>query len=187
LFEHAVGVTANNHVAYVNPHGQAQEEAGRVEEALESYRRALLSHPDYAIAHFNLGILYARLGRVDEAVYQYQEPLEERPRIRESPHQPGGDPCQTRIGRRGRPALPRGHRNSTGRQDRPQQSWPGPGKPGRLRKRGEEPAAADEAASLFKEALRLMPDYADARRNLNWIAGAKGQLTRRLLEVTISA
>jgi len=48
-------------------------EAGKFEEAEQAYRRALETDPDYALAHYNLGVLldvYLRRGA--EAIPQYE-------------------------------------------------------------------------------------------------------------------
>jgi Tfp pilus assembly protein PilF len=42
--------------------------AGRVDEAVSGYRRAIALKPDYAEAHNNLGVALAAQGRIDEAV-----------------------------------------------------------------------------------------------------------------------
>ena len=59
--------------------GNALRNAGRFEESLECYRKALERKPDYADAHNNLGIAYAELGRFDEAVASYTRCLKLRP------------------------------------------------------------------------------------------------------------
>ena len=52
---------------------------GRVEEAIASYREALLSSPDLPEAWLNLGILLAARGRTAEAEESLQEALRLRP------------------------------------------------------------------------------------------------------------
>ena len=84
--------TAHRNVAYQNPLGlwqtsieampqnprahlsvgSAEAEAGRLDEALEHYRRALLIKPDFAMAHFDLGNLYLDRGHLDDAIRSYE-------------------------------------------------------------------------------------------------------------------
>jgi len=52
--------------------GQAQAEAGRETEAIESYREAAKLRPDWAAAHADLGRLHARLDEPGEAVAEYR-------------------------------------------------------------------------------------------------------------------
>ncbi len=59
--------------------GIALVDAGRLEEAMKSYREAVASDPGYALAHFNLGIALARAGRYVEAVEAYRGALAFRP------------------------------------------------------------------------------------------------------------
>ena len=42
--------------------------AGRLEEAVAAYLKALQIDPDYHIAHHNLGVVYRRMGRISESV-----------------------------------------------------------------------------------------------------------------------
>ena len=56
---------------------------GRIDEALEQYRKALELQPSYAEAHNNLGLLLARRGQLDEAIAQFQKALEANPTSRE--------------------------------------------------------------------------------------------------------
>jgi tetratricopeptide (TPR) repeat protein len=78
LFEHALAVNPDN-VTIRNNLGNLRLAEGRVEEAIEQYRRVVRSMPDYAVAHDNLGNALASLGRVDEAIHHYREALRARP------------------------------------------------------------------------------------------------------------
>ena len=53
--------------------------AGRLEEAVASYTRALQIEPGSAVTHFNLGIALEQLGRTREAVASYTQALKIRP------------------------------------------------------------------------------------------------------------
>ena len=52
---------------------------GQVDEAIAHYRKALEIKPDYAEAHYNLGIALAGRGQVDEAIAHYRKALEIKP------------------------------------------------------------------------------------------------------------
>src|SRR5699024_4956698 len=54
LFDHAIAVTRDNYLAHDN-RGLFQFRAGKVEEAMADYRRALAINPAYLNAHNNLG------------------------------------------------------------------------------------------------------------------------------------
>ncbi len=56
--------------------GTALAAAGRTAEAIDQYRQAVRIDPQYALAHFNLGVELAKSGAtLDEAIGQYQEVL----------------------------------------------------------------------------------------------------------------
>lgn len=55
--------------------GSALAEAGRSREAEALLRRACAMDPRHTIAHYNLGLLYARDGRSDDAFAQYETVL----------------------------------------------------------------------------------------------------------------
>ena len=48
---------------------------GRQDEALEALEDMLVSHPDHAEAHNDLGVLYANEGNNDEAIFHYRKAM----------------------------------------------------------------------------------------------------------------
>ena len=48
-------------------------EAGRVDEAIDQYRRSLQLNPSAAPTHYNLGIAYSARGRRDDAIAHFEE------------------------------------------------------------------------------------------------------------------
>ena len=52
---------------------------GQFDEAIAHYRKALEIKPDYAGAHFNLGMALAGRGQFDEAIAHFQKALEIKP------------------------------------------------------------------------------------------------------------
>jgi len=74
LWTHALNVDPGNYVAH-NSLGALASDAGRTEEAIEHFSRAVRFGPDYPEAFNNLGLMYARQGRTAEAVEQYRKAL----------------------------------------------------------------------------------------------------------------
>ncbi|HEY5999720.1 MAG TPA: tetratricopeptide repeat protein [bacterium] len=66
LFRHALAVTRANHVALSNL-ANILIERGELREGIELTRQSLLLRPQEAVAHNNMGIALAKLGRLDEA------------------------------------------------------------------------------------------------------------------------
>jgi len=64
--------------------GRALKEQGKLEAAVETYRRALSIRPDYPEAHYNLGNAFKELGRLDEAVSSYRKAISARPDFAEA-------------------------------------------------------------------------------------------------------
>jgi len=52
---------------------------GRVDEAIESYSKAIELQPDCAEAYSNLGVLLIEQGRVDEAIESFRKAIELQP------------------------------------------------------------------------------------------------------------
>jgi tetratricopeptide (TPR) repeat protein len=56
--------------------GAGLHEAGRMDEAVSRYEKAIAIRPDYLPAYNNLGVTLRRQGRVDEAIRAYERGLE---------------------------------------------------------------------------------------------------------------
>jgi tetratricopeptide (TPR) repeat protein len=74
LFERALNVTSNNHVAHVL-FGRAFEEQGKIARAIEHYSAALRVKPDYELGYRNMGRALAAQDRFNEAIEHYYEAL----------------------------------------------------------------------------------------------------------------
>ena len=78
LFEHTAKVTRENQMA-ATILGSLLAQEGRLDEAIEHFRRALHYKPGYPEAHFFLGHTYDQQGRLEEAVVEYQNALRFKP------------------------------------------------------------------------------------------------------------
>ncbi|TSD00496.1 MAG: O-GlcNAc transferase [Candidatus Peregrinibacteria bacterium Greene1014_49] len=52
---------------------------GRYEDAVTQYQRALQIHPFYPNAHYNLGVVYRRMGKIEDARRSFESALHYRP------------------------------------------------------------------------------------------------------------
>jgi len=84
LFEHAADVVPNNYMAITMLGSQVARD-GKLDEAIEQYRRALRLKPGFPEAHFFLGNALDQQGKLDEAIAEYQKALWFRP-ITETTH-----------------------------------------------------------------------------------------------------
>jgi tetratricopeptide (TPR) repeat protein len=141
-------------------------QAGRIDEAVARYKRALAFNPHYAEAHNNLGVALAALGRMDGAVAHYERALVLKPDHVEAHNNLGV--ALAALGKMDgavahyeralvlKPDYAEAHHNL-----------------------GITLAAlgrTDDAVAHYERALILKPDYADAHNNLGNALAAKGNL-----------
>lgn len=74
LFSHALQVTENNYMAYVNL-GLAYDEAGKTDAALEMLQQGMRLKPNFADTYNDLGKVYDKLGRTDEAIEMFRRAI----------------------------------------------------------------------------------------------------------------
>jgi len=79
LFRHAVAVTKNNYLAYNNL-GFYLSGQGKLDEALENYRKSIEINPNYEDALNNMGYALAGLNKNAEAIPYYEAALRIKPR-----------------------------------------------------------------------------------------------------------
>ncbi len=164
LFEHALAVTEDNHLAHYNL-GVDLAERGRRDDAIAHYTEAVRIEPDYALAQGNLGTLLAERGQLEEAIGHFQAALRVRPAFAEAHNNLAM--ALERTGRtreatahyaeavRLRPDRPDGHFNLAA-------ALSGEGR-------------HEEAITELREALRLRPTFDEAHFAL---AGALAQQGR---------
>ena len=152
---------------------------GKLDEAVACYRRALELKPDYAGAHYNLGVALNDQGKLDEAVARYRRALELRPDYAEAQNNLGnalkeqGKLDETvacyRRALELKPDFAEAHNN--------------------LGNALKEQGKLDEAVFCYRRALELEPDYAEAQINLGNALKDQGKLDeavacyRRALEL----
>jgi tetratricopeptide (TPR) repeat protein len=78
LFDHALLVTHNNYLAY-NNRGLSFDRAGRLDEAMADYKKALAINPHYAEANNNLGQALTERGRPRDGLAMFRAALDDRP------------------------------------------------------------------------------------------------------------
>ena len=83
LFTHTVAVTRDNYLAYNNL-GYFYDHAGKLDAALENYRRSTAINPNYDEAQNNLGYALAEQGHYAEAVPYYEAALRIKPNLAEA-------------------------------------------------------------------------------------------------------
>ena len=79
LFKHAISVTDNKYSDLALTHnnlGIAQEEKGRLSEAIAQYRTAMKIKPDFALPHNNLGNILFASQKTEEAITYYKSALQ---------------------------------------------------------------------------------------------------------------
>ncbi len=142
-------------IALVNL-GNAEQDAGRIQDALRHYEQAVQVNPDYTVAHVNLGMVLTKLGRTDEAIRQFEQALQIKPNLVDAHYNMGIVLLQ--VGRfqeaaahweqvvRLSPDAAEGHYNLGN-------AWCHIGR-------------VPEAIRQYEEALRLRPDFARAHYNL---------------------
>jgi len=146
---------------------------GKLEEAAECFRQAIVHNPGYAEAHANLGLVFQMQGNPDETVALYRKAVMLKPDLL---------PAHLNLGM----TLLNLGQNDAAEKSFRQVIALAPEHPVALHslgviaaQRGEE---FPQAEALLRRALELQPDYAEAHNSL----GNLFQLTKRLPEAEAS-
>jgi tetratricopeptide (TPR) repeat protein len=130
--------------------------AGKVDEAIPHYRRALALNPDYAEAHHGLGAALTRKNQVDEAIACFRRAVALKPDYAEAWNNLGN-----RLKQQGKAdEAERCYRQAIEVAPGYVDSWNNLGNLAYRRGR------LDEAESCYRKALEINKDYADAHGNL---------------------
>lgn len=78
LFEHAIAVTKDNHIAH-GILGRVLANRGRLDEAQAHYEEALRILPNQPENHFSLGVVLAQKGKFEEAIAHYKQAIQMKP------------------------------------------------------------------------------------------------------------
>jgi tetratricopeptide (TPR) repeat protein len=165
LFEHAVKVTENNHLAHYNL-GTFLSQKGQMDEAIRHLQETIRLKPAYAPAHCNLGVALGENGQTDEAIRQFREALRLKPEDAEAYYNLG-----IVLDKKGQmDEAIRQYQEAV----RLKPDWaPVHNDLGIvLLNQGR----VDEAVRQYQEAIRLKPDHAGAHYNLGNALFQKGQI-----------
>jgi tetratricopeptide (TPR) repeat protein len=178
IWTHTLACTSRNSGAhFIFATGLAQ--GGRVEEALEHYRRAVEIQPYDVLPRFNIADILASQGRLDEAVACYRKALEIQPDCAMAHNNLG-----ELLGRQGRFDEATVHYRRA-LQIQPDYAAAYCNLGSLLMARGR----IEEAEANYQKALAIEPDYALAHNNLGNTLARRGRLDealahyRRALEI----
>ena len=169
LWERALQVTTNNHVAHMNL-GTYWASRNKPDQANEHFRQLLRLEPDHPEVHFNLANALARQGQISPAISAYTEALRLFPdyfnahlnfgNLLLAQGRPADAQLQYEAALRVKPAHAGVH-NNLGNA---------------LSKQGNLP----EAIRHYSEALRLQPSYAEAHVNMGTTLAEQGKTKEAL-------
>jgi tetratricopeptide (TPR) repeat protein len=132
------------------------EYVGRPDEAEKECREAIRIYPDFAKAHYNLGILLKEMGRKEDAEEEYREAIRINPNFAEAHNNLGA-----LLGNKGREDDAEAEFREALRIN-PNEAEAHYNLGASLGNMGREEDAKEE----YREALRISPDFAVAHRNL---------------------
>jgi tetratricopeptide (TPR) repeat protein len=151
-----VFASAERYAEECNNLGAALVQAGKLEDAISHYERALRIKPDYAEPHYNLGNALLQLGRTQEAIKHYEQALRIKPDYAEAHNSLG-----VILGQAGRVQEAIGHLEQALRI-KPNYAEAHNNVGDALIRLGR----VQEAIGHWEQALRIKPDFAEAHYNL---------------------
>jgi tetratricopeptide (TPR) repeat protein len=153
--------------------GAALQSAGRIDEALVHYRKALAITPDYAPAYSNIGTVLQAQGRIPEAIEAYQHALQLRPDFPEVEYNLGNALLAANRPAEAAPHFEKASKAIGGSADVHNNLGSALAEQGRM----------TDAVVEFRKAAALDPDSSTAHRNLGNALAALGQHDEALREL----
>ncbi len=175
LFERALAVTENNHVAHINL-GIAWRQKGDLERAAAEYTQAIEIKDSSAVAHNNLGLIRQAQNRIPDAILHFRAALDLNAEFAEAHNNLG-----SALAQQGKleDALLHFAAAARGR----------PGDASVIFNWGTALARAgrlDDAIRKLREAIRLRPRFGEAHYNLGAAHYFKGDFAEAWREVEIA-
>jgi len=176
LFQHAVEVTTDNHIAHNNLAAYDLTQM-RDEEAWGQVIEALRIRPNYAEAHVNLATILRRLGQAGDSEREYRVALSLQP-----------DNVEAHSGY-GALLLGQGRANEALQEFREVVELRPEYANGRydLGRMLATLGRMDEAMAQFSETIRLRPDHAEAYHSLGMALVSRGKLNEALVQFAAEA
>jgi len=152
LFERALAVTEGNYTAYMNM-GAAYADDHQYERAIGYYEETLKLRPDLPTLHYEYANSLMALGRLDDAMREYEEALFIDPELKEARYNLNALIAKQEQARQAQALLGKGGPDDAVAHMNRAAALDATGK-------------ANEAVREYKEAIRLKPDFAEAHSNL---------------------
>jgi protein O-GlcNAc transferase len=169
LIGHAIELESRNANFHCNL-GNALLATGQMDEAEQSYRRALDRKRDFPLAWFNLSSLLAQTGQLDEAITGYQEAIRLKPDFVEAHY----NLALLFQGHRRWDAASSGYQRTLQLRPNHAEAWNNLGLV--LKELGNIP----EAIECHRRAIQFKPDYAEAFNNLGVACREQREVNRAL-------
>ena len=170
LFDRALSVTENNYTAYANL-GSAYAELKDYKKAEYYYVEALSLRTDQAYTHFDYANALYMLGKVDQAIAEYQEALRLEPEFEEARRN-----LETAIGKKENAKRAAEFLKSSGGKGDESVAHMN------LAVKLDGEGKAEEAAREYREAIRLRPNFAEAHSNFGVLLKDRGDFDGAIRE-----
>jgi tetratricopeptide (TPR) repeat protein len=171
LWNHTLACTSRNRMAH-HALGNAFQDLGEFDKAIEQYRAAIAIEPDYVMSHYNLAVALAATGRLNEAIEHYRITVELDPDNALAHNNLGNA-----LSMRGQLEEAMFHCQEALRID-PQFAEAHSNVADIWNYRGR----VDKAIAEYQEALKLKPDFAQAHYPLGLIFAQRGRLDDAIAE-----
>jgi tetratricopeptide (TPR) repeat protein len=171
LWTHTLACTSGNYIAH-NDLGEDLLQKGRLDEAMDHFKKAVKIAPTYADGYYNLGNALMQIGHLGEAMELFRKVLEIQPS-----HIKANNNLGVALMRSGRPdeAIAYCQKAIDLNPDYAEAHYNLGAVFGML-------SRLEEAVEQYRKAIQLKPDYADAHGNLANVLAAQGRLEEAIPE-----